>query len=1689
MACTSKTLQTVDNAHLNRHLDYLYAGPTINFVDLQITPQIGRRMQILSHFVECINNLGEYPLDCVVPTPETELVFKQGRSNRLVRGMRMKNTTHAVSRELKLVSAARSDEKWLKSFNRATDSTTATAAAAATATTADRGFVETQMVRMVIRLFPVVHPSFKGIGRVISLVGLPGVNIAKCIQRVCDPRFYDTRHGDVGRSREGLWRELVNSEFGVMENVMRHDDMEGRLCDLDNYEDLDHHIYHFCSETMIVKKLLIHAERHLNSTGFDGATELWKIHMPGLANPCDERNAPGSKECNRDTYDTALTAESASILTWVKAFNVCRTHQLSEAATSGREKAQDRKDNIDEADEGLDTAKGGAAIQGAGRALAEATELTGRLEYYLPSILRPLINTTDLPDIDPDRPPPPPSPPPPLLEHPAESMDIDDADHDHNGIPRDGRFYGFQEAAITLVCRPVVSEDFFLEFKGYDMGSFPPLVRIVLLDFVIGNSDPDVAECVLSEADLVPLTTLGRQQRFYSTAANCMDTYIRQDVFSSWKAGFVKHQTTMASTYAAEAAEKPWRLVALLQEKAAFYAKQAIQFHCSNIQDGIYRSEIVSHIFDVYTQLKTKLNGRLKHNLSTFGVGSEVGCSVRASEWNSLDSAAQMRLLFYRAMLDFNLKAHMSYTNIAIVNELFTTSIQWFIHPGNETWSSWLIPIQVVPQKAHLYRVYHKDGSKAICVDKPNSTGVDEIACRAYEGMMLMIAWCVTRSDGRAVDLSMAKAGRETPCARERRNKTMISRNTIYTEPDPSLMNRMQSSTEERNLGDADLDAKIRVTPRNRMTIRDGTVFTTDTNEKGSRESQRWEPVGGYHVALQATNCQITSARNQEQWETNLIGTKCMSTGRDVDKTRKRTHRGDFTVNHASGSSQGIRDPVKARELSTLLCVLPHLTGSFICYMNRLGLTSMEIAPLVTSYMNWSSWRFETLFGKLIGKRLDKSFQRTTMGHIGRHVSDYALARLTIEATKTEDFDTAMACTLNVLQYSCLPVSAVPTWIDDAVRETVDGQLLVFHTVFSPMLEVPHVSLAWLCKALLPYDILSKDEQEWMDGHADALALAKWIKSLVDKDCFVYEQDNTTLSTLDGVVPGGHAETLLIKNGAKKPLPYVTTRARAPDAASFLRTHTKHLNHSETIARRLVKNKTVVEYSKNTGFTVDEPVMKCMLDRCLVLRLSLGDVFGCDHLCDPEIMFALARRVLKTPVESPFAKGVDAADPKTFDDPPYATLVQVNCADGADIMYGVNMTLAVIMTSLCGGNGTPNSQIDERVVKSVMRLMMRDMPAQFLGQNGDTYLRKNFRGNNPQCDFNNVDVFGAHRPAYIVRPVHDHSKASGTLTHFPCDVYGNYAPEDLAHMNELATLASTYNTPHVTHLSLAHCTPRYMLCYNVVYPVAFTKEGVAKEGERVDGHRDEIRGYLMLPDNGNGSAVSWKLRYYGAAAYHNASGSVWELDEALAARNTVVLPLIKRHGAVVLHEGSFGVVLPVAETRTSIPDDTFLHNLIEERWGYDVLFENCGGKTSLIDALAMDALILPLASRMWLRIDVYNASMGIDGNHSESVSTNDSATGGDTTPDDMLYVSAVISYPLSYPSNDDLCDSFWVEIAYGQNGSSGDDYVPIEINLRKLEEAQIYTKNAWGPPLSHIDPRTMPGGEGVKVVAFTMTRR
>jgi hypothetical protein len=788
--------------------------------------------------------------------------------------------------------------------------------------------------------------------------------------------------------------------------------------------------------------------------------------------------------------------------------------------------------------------------------------------------------------------------------------------------------------------------------------------------------------------------------------------------------------------------------------------------------------------------------------------------------------------------------------------------------------------------------------------------------------------------------------------------------------------------------------------------------------------------------------------------------------------------------------------------------------------MNKLGFTAIEVSPITQMYMDYLVWRFDSLFSRLVGVRLGKSFQRTCQGHYGRHIADYSLARLTLEVAKEEDFDKAMASTINALSYNCLPLGAVPTWMDDSMREGIDGQLLVLHNAVSNMIKCPSVSLPWLTKALMPYATLSDADRDYVDQHEDCIKIARWIKRLVDNDCFVYEQTVTgggapaphggshNYGGGSSGASGGGADTGPTVRGAKRYYPYITTGSNESEEHSYLRAKTKTKGYAEEIAKKLVKFPEMVAYSKNTGFTLDDKVLRCMIDRVTHLSLGLENAFDTEDLCNPSTLFDLAKRKLGNhAVQSPIAADV-LTNLTEIQDPSYAMMSAINDGESQNIIFGVNMTLVVLLTSMCEGNNSTlaNSQVDERMTKSIMSLMMRDVPMQFLGQNGNTYLRKNFRGNCPTCDFNEIENFREPRPAYIVRPLHDHEKENNKLSHFPCNVINasGYAPEDCAHMSELCALTKFYKANSILDISLEHATPRYMTLFDTCYPVAFTTEGLLLEKARLN--RPEtanivgVTGYLYIASPKSfatatvaANTTPWKIEYNSSYhGFHNIKGDdVWDIDEALAKRNTVMLPLIRRHNAVVFltKTMTFGIIQPnpVGPRPEGAGDSYFKHG--DDDYGYDVFTENSrSGEFTLVHPFDITKAILPIASNIWIRADIFYMCKAHNPNHADCLSN---GTNPAQTLATKMYVNAVIAYPNFYPWKQSHHTSIFVEVGYaGSRGSGQITYQPMEVNLEKIRDAKMYLpatpsgERMCSPPLCAIDPRQILGSE-ISIVSFT----
>jgi hypothetical protein len=322
-------------------------------------------------------------------------------------------------------------------------------------------------------------------------------------------------------------------------------------------------------------------------------------------------------------------------------------------------------------------------------------------------------------------------------------------------------------------------------------------------------------------------------------------------------------------------------------------------------------------------------------------------------------------------------------------------------------------------------------------------------------------------------------------------------------------------------------------------------------------------------------------------------------------------------------------------------------------------------------------------------------------------------------------------------------------------------------------------------------------------------------------------------------------------------------------------------------------------------------------------------------------------------------------------------------------------------------------------------------------------------------------------------------------------------------MTELTALVKNYSMNTILDISLQHATPRYMFMYDTCYPIAFTKEGLALEKARLNNAQSAVltgvAGYIFIQspktyatDLVPANTTPWKICYhpYHGGHYDVTGDDTWDIDEALAKRNTVALPLIRRHNAVIFLAStmSLGVVQPNynAPRAQGAGDSYFGHD--DSDYGYNVFMENtASGTTSRIHPFTMSSAILPLASSIWIRSDVYYLCRGQNPNHADCMS---SGTNPTQHVKERMYVAAVLSFPSFYPSRVSHHTSIFTEIAYaGAKGSGQTSYHMMEINLEVLRDSNLYIPTIPGrtmspPPICLVDPRSFLGND-ISIVTFT----
>lgn len=1133
--------------------------------------------------------------------------------------------------------------------------------------------------------------------------------------------------------------------------------------------------------------------------------------------------------------------------------------------------------------------------------------------------------------------------------------------------------------------------------------TLPQLVRIRLLDFLHNTNDREISIRLLSDRDKKPFSLSDFLKLHSGHQEHVSELIIRQDTFREWNVGFKKYMSELIQKALEEDQPQSESAPELLSRHMC-QLRKTLHLHLANMDEDLYGGAIIRDVFAIFSKLKGVLVQEIRNNFTEYFLQQEVQDHEDGS-FRKFDSLTQMRLLFYKVLRHFNEKySHLTYANMDLLVEMYTTRMQhFFTKKKNSTWENFCIGIHIAPAKGGFYNTL-KGKEKTIVVSKPNSSGADFVV-DITKLLDSMVDDVESHREGKFCNVTLSRGLRQTAFAVEKKGKATISNGRITDMPDPETRFRGEVQVEMRTVDPSVLTALVRDTNRNAMERNDGISQTTEIPDNGKqRRLTTMIPVPGNHNVLFATNVALKDERDAEQYHTWLLVLKTMSTsgnGETVGGYVK--HNGDRVVARSSGRSRKPTE-VYRQKMRGILTVLPHLTGVLLGLQNQMGFTCVEMGFGARQMIDYLIEKFQFLFLPWVGQRHETSISRTFMGHTGRHIADYAFARLALECTTPDaTLESAVVSAAYGLEFCALPLHAVPGYIDDVITEMQDQQVLYLMSILCELFNVPTLDLPWLFK-LLSCGVQGLDSAERDARNPNVNKFVTWVHRMHNEGNFAPFNEES---------PVDRRAYLTRKESAQCPFTVV--------ASSFSEMVTK-------IADGLQKLTSVKKYTDATKFRVSDK----MLENCLVRLLSctnmnLHNIFRCADITAPQKIFQICK-AFSPQLPLPHAEFPNA---RTFSSE-MAAFTEKKDGEVTKYTFMLHSLSALCYRAMLGKKAELNSNMDSRLSESFMWFLLADVPKQFLGSDGATYLAKHFYGDDPEEDIRTEAPRG--HPAYIVRFDHDPNKLKEYESKFfPKGSYQlnpNYIIEDLAHMEQSIEMANKYKCP-VQYLRWTHDTgkplivPRYSFLHRVPYPVVSC-------GDR--NSEDWQTGSLVLDTP---SSCGLTLTDFDQEEGCMETIRATDLEYELARRNLCVLPIILRPNAVVQHPESNipGVLLPCNEENTLFFDKT--------SGNYHAAFSD--GSELDLHPFDVEKLLVAVADKIYLRMDLYDlllteaiekARALFDETRRPLPESDDVAAKFSSHSNlDRLttLVEAVVWYPRTTPQGEEEFRSIFVQLPYRVN--------------------------------------------------------
>lgn len=1586
MCATAACWRVVDSDWINKRLPFARnTGPCVSFCRKNHTPNIPDDFKQLAYFVSCINGMPNYD-ECIVPTENT--ILKWSSDGNHILGMQHTNADiEERMRQRSVVSDSVESKK--QTFMGLEIPCADEVAYMRDDSMDDTTHVTVDPIMLVVSVVPVFYTKededFKETFWIATLIPLPGVNILKCIEKVCRP--FDLRNNmdrDSAKERSDLWKRLCCVECFQSYNIsVREWDHAFTMDTFDNYTDR-RHPFSVMSTSSVMHKILHALPPDVECCSIFG--------MPKL-NTADNI---------QKFYENHVTQWELSIR-WVEEFN-----EMSKLMFGLRQCDRKYVPKLN-----LPVVPGMAMQIGTDYVYYNQLGNTplnmlwkpmltldfrtlydnffcGKLPMLAQGTLMSWIFDGDIDEFLSDE-----------YGQASEEKVFDKYYRGHNKVLdeylRSGCLANWRESVMDNIAKMLQCNIEEVNREEFDCFRVTGEDEDFNDDFAwqwdeqekrlqVENSDEDLesnesdssendggAEATSALRYSSPPVTVSRNM--YTSSPLSLAGSLAGSHYTTERtpvnmlsqgercATDVSDDTFTRRTHDLNPEMRQGILFNAV-EKLQKYMLTAWKWHCSMIEGGAYQSDVIENANEIIQFHLLNLGGDMRKFVDDFMENPSRGGDIYLQARTSAVSLGCYS--FQGAILHINSVANMNAINLTTFREIFTSTVGVYLGSSNKTWACFFWPIQVAVGHGNFI-LTTKEHSNVPYWVKPNSAGMDSVLvprlmdCRK----LFQVKMKTTESKAQA----MMQLSRSTPKALEDLGRILLDGDKVVQKPTKQMRFQPILMTEQRKMTDVLLNGLITALPRHDQSSDTlNKILSTDVSAAagGARRATESIRIDMMKMILCGTNVPAERWVEGECLQTLRSSFVVLPPGgpRDAGKIDRKRKREEFYLDSSKGDCMFFQQEEEKEKLCPGMCIAPAIASS-VSLMNDFGLIRIEVSEMVNDLYAWYQMMFQTFFKWICAPSLINSFQRLLAGWKARGVADTVLYRTIGRFCMDGNADVSMTRLIFSLAFDAHDITLVPTQVHQNIRGVVDSQVILIARIVSSVLRLPVVPFTWL------FSVLTGELEVDIQRDKNAALINQWLSRMVNENCFLPHDLDQEMNYDCNVSP------------------YVSTSPRDNDGNSILKFSSNGHNTALSVAQKFSHSSHAQMAFESMGIPKDPNIYKNAISTFCETHMDLSLFFNSFDTFNIERFFTLFK-VANIP--NSFQRNTRFMRESNLRWEMGRILGIVDHSGSEHnrktwTTMGIHVTGILVLSSLLLSNseGKYHSNMSSNSARNIVQAISTFSSKSSIGGDGNTVLLKNFAYSdatprptmlhvvNPKTQ-NSTLMHEARE--YFLRPRYDMQMHKSCRLGYLPGRYKNYMYEDCVHLHGILSLLSKLNIDqdNLRFLPMQSMRFDYSLVLDRTYPVIYCgNERGFKTAcitlDKKNSCRVEIWDQFEVGDidadidvnntGSNSTSIKKEIRNW----------DVEWFQVNLHANNMLIYPLVHRRNALVYSNDTglgYGVIVPVAH---DVYFDKHTHS-------YKIHWNN--GKESHVPFMELDKLLVAVASHVYIPLTCQEMSSMVD---------------------------------------------------------------------------------------------------------------